>query len=44
VKQRIGETNETRFEQLFSNQWELWWARQDSNLRPPACEAGALTN
>ena len=21
-----------------------WWARQDSNLRPPACEAGALTN
>ncbi len=23
---------------------KTWWARQDSNLRPPACEAGALTN
>ncbi len=23
---------------------EGWWAVQDSNLRPPACEAGALTN
>jgi hypothetical protein len=22
----------------------LWWAVQDSNLRPPACKAGALTN
>ena len=21
----------------------LWWAVQDSNLRPPACKAGALT-
>ncbi len=21
----------------------LWWAEQDLNLRPPACEAGALT-
>jgi hypothetical protein len=21
-----------------------WWAVQDSNLRPPACKAGALTN
>jgi integrase len=26
------------------NQLDLWWARQDSNLRPPACEAGALTS
>src|SRR5438128_1270188 len=22
----------------------IWWAVQDSNLRPPACKAGALTN
>jgi len=22
----------------------LWWAVQDSNLRPPACKAGALTS
>jgi hypothetical protein len=21
-----------------------WWAVRDSNLRPPACKAGALTN
>lgn len=21
-----------------------WWAVQDSNLRPPVCETGALTN
>ena len=21
-----------------------WWAVQGSNLRPPACKAGALTN
>jgi hypothetical protein len=21
-----------------------WWAVQDSNLRPPACKAGALTS
>jgi hypothetical protein len=24
--------------------FEEWWAVQDSNLRPPACKAGALTN
>ena len=23
---------------------DFWWAVQDSNLRPPACKAGALTN
>jgi len=23
---------------------DIWWAVQDSNLRPPACKAGALTN
>ena len=23
---------------------EGWWAVQDSNLRPPACKAGALTS
>ena len=23
---------------------DKWWAVQDSNLRPPACKAGALTN
>ena len=23
---------------------EDWWAVQDSNLRPPACKAGALTS
>ena len=23
---------------------DLWWAVQDSNLRHPACKAGALTN
>jgi hypothetical protein len=22
----------------------IWWAKQDLNLRPPACKAGALTN
>jgi len=22
----------------------VWWAMGDSNLRPPACKAGALTN
>ena len=22
----------------------FWWAVKDSNLRPPACKAGALTN
>jgi hypothetical protein len=22
----------------------IWWAVQDSNLRPPACKAGALTS
>ena len=21
-----------------------WWVMRDSNLRPPACKAGALTN
>jgi hypothetical protein len=31
LKQRVTAI-ETHFEQLFSNQWELWWARQDSNL------------
>jgi hypothetical protein len=24
--------------------YNLWWAVQGSNLRPPACKAGALTN
>jgi hypothetical protein len=23
---------------------KTWWAVQDSNLRPPACKAGALTS
>ena len=23
---------------------DQWWAVQDSNLRPPACKAGALTS
>jgi hypothetical protein len=23
---------------------EVWWAKQDSNLWPPACKAGALTS
>jgi integrase len=27
-----------------AKQDEEWWAVQDSNLRPPACKAGALTN
>jgi hypothetical protein len=27
--------------QVFENNW---WAVQDSNLRPPACKAGALTS
>ena len=22
--------------------WPIWWSRQDSNLRHPACKAGAL--
>jgi predicted nuclease of predicted toxin-antitoxin system len=35
-------SNRLDFVRLFS--WKEWWARQDSNLRPPACEAGALTN
>ena len=28
-----------RFDPAFD-----WWAMQDSNLRPPACKAGALTS
>ena len=27
-----------------SDENEKWWARADSNCRPPACQAGALTN
>ena len=27
-----------------SKQLYLWWAKEGSNLRPPACKAGALTN
>ena len=23
---------------------QFWWAVEDSNLRPPACKAGALTS
>ena len=29
---------------LVEKQDEDWWAVQDSNLRPPACKAGALTS
>jgi integrase len=29
---------------LVEKQDEEWWAVQDSNLRPPACKAGALTS
>ena len=31
-------------EEEFGSALESWWARRDSNPRPPACEAGALTN
>jgi integrase len=30
--------------QTASFQSDKWWAVQDSNLRPPACKAGALTS
>ena len=35
----LGFREETQPNQGFSE-----WAMQDSNLRPPACKAGALTN
>ena len=28
---------------IFGSTWK-WWAVQGSNLRPPACKAGALTS
>ena len=28
--------------QTASGFWSLWWAHEDLNLGPPACEAGAL--
>ena len=30
--------------QLLEKTGDKWWAVQDSNLRPPACKAGALTS
>ena len=30
--------------QLLETAEDKWWAVQDSNLRPPACKAGALTS
>ena len=30
-------------EQIAEGILQNWWAVQDSNLRPPACKAGALT-
>jgi hypothetical protein len=33
-----------RLQQVVKFQRLKWWAVQDSNLRPPACKAGALTS
>ncbi len=42
-QQRPRRRNRSR-RQVISRQRNKWWAVQDSNLRPPACKAGALTN
>ena len=36
----IGNTKDTVFLGILKE----WWAVQDSNLRPPACKADALTS
>ena len=46
---KIGGQNTVKLDQrpvlaLIAKAKERWWAVQDSNLRPPACKAGALTN
>ena len=41
---RGSERRRGRFERRSSQYGTSWWAVQDSNLRPPACKAGALTN
>jgi hypothetical protein len=48
---KIGHSDENNALPPKSDQEEVvvlarvkWWAVQDSNLRPPACKAGALTS
>jgi hypothetical protein len=38
-----GDPDQLRYEET-AGPFRAWWAVQDSNLRPPACKAGALTN
>jgi hypothetical protein len=40
----LEEPLETRCREIASVYRGFWWAVQGSNLRPPACKAGALTN
>jgi hypothetical protein len=37
-------SNQLNYVPGFSTECHRWWAVQDSNLRPPACKAGALTS
>ncbi len=39
---KTGETQSVKPRKGGSQQEKEWWAMQDLNLRPPACEAGAL--
>ena len=40
----IGRTTRFNYRVNEVTDQGLWWAVQDSNLRPPACKAGALTS
>ena len=40
----VGKLAKRRIAKNAAMPTELWWAVQGSNLRPPACKAGALTN
>ena len=37
-------SNQLNYVPGFATGMPNWWAVQDSNLRPPACKAGALTS
>ena len=44
LSKRAREESRSSYRQLIHFQRLKWWAVQDSNLRPPACKAGALTS
>ena len=44
ASQILGKPNSVGVWEALEHPQFNWWAVQDSNLRPPACKAGALTS